>query len=196
MVAVFYYLVLSKQPNMKKNLTAILLFCFLHSFADTPGKAKMYPSKVSFQNLDSLTNYTFYYRTRYGNGDTAYILKDGSIIIPSSGGAPDGIWFWGVNKSTKKYTDTVSVDNYYAPNYVFIINKIENDSIYYTKKELSNENNIANEGNTSDITDKELIADAKKAKQNHYIKIGGFIALGVGALVGIVLFLKRKKKMS
>ncbi len=179
---------------MKQVLTAILFLSFFYSFADTPGKAKMHDSKVSFQNLDSLTNYKFYYQPNYGNGDSVLTLKDGSIIIPSSGGAPDGISFWGVNTSTQKHTDTVNVPNYYAPDYVFIINKIENDSIYYTKKELSNKNNIVNEGNTDSIANKELIANAKKAKQNHYFKISGFVALGVVAMGGIVWYVRRRKK--
>ncbi len=181
---------------MKQLLTLILIVSAQYTFADTPGKAKMHPSKVSFQNLASLTDYQFYYRATRSNNDSIYVLKDVSVIIPSSGGAPDGIEFWGVNNSTKKHTDTIEVNNYYAPDYVFIINKIQNDSIYYTKKELSNANEILSEGNTDDIANKELIADAKKAKQNHYIKIGGFVALGVAALGGIVWFLRRRKKQT
>ncbi|MBP6431872.1 MAG: LPXTG cell wall anchor domain-containing protein [Ferruginibacter sp.] len=179
---------------MKQGLLFVLLFCTINLFADTPGKAKMNPSKVSFQNLASLSNYKFFYQKKYGGSDSVYPLKDGSITIPGSGGAPDGIWFWGINTSTQKHTDTINVDNYYAPDYVFIINKVENDSIYYTKKELSNANDIVSEGETNDIDDKELIANAKKAKQNHYLKIGLFSALGLAALGGIIWFLRRRKK--
>jgi hypothetical protein len=180
---------------MKQLLTLILIVSAQYTFADTPGKAKMHPCKVTLQNLEKFTNYTFYYTRQYA-GDSVFTLKESSIIIPPSGGAPDQIGFWGTNTVTKQNTDTITVDNYYAPDYVFIINKIQNDSIYYTKKELSNANEILSEGNTDDIANKELIADAKKAKQNHYIKIGGFVALGAAALGGIIWFLKRRKKQT
>ncbi len=181
---------------MAKNIL-LLLTCIIYCFAakaDTPGKAKMHESKVSFQNVKQLKDYTFYYDFNYGDNQ-GVIEGDTSLIIPPSGGAPDGFIFWGINNSTKKSTDTILFSNYYAADAVIILSAVKNDSIQYSNTPLSNANEILSEGNTDSIANKQLIADAKKAKQNHYIKVGLFSLAGVAALGGLIwFFIKRRKK--
>jgi hypothetical protein len=180
---------------MKQLLTAIFFLSALFSFADTPGKKEMYESKITFQNINKISHYTWYWQMDNSTEINSF-RTDTSFYMSASKGAPVTYKFWGTNGITSPAmsTDTILFHNYYSPDYVIIINGIDGVKIQYTQKELSNKNKIENEGNTDDITDKQLIADAKKAKQSHYVKIGGFIALGVGALVGIILFLKRKKR--
>ena len=181
---------------MAKNILLLLssvVYCFAVK-ADTPGKAKMHESKVSFQNVKQLKDYTFYYDFNYGDNHGA-IIADTSLIIPPSGGAPDGFIFWGINNKTKKSTDTILFSNYYAADAVIILSAVKNDSIQYSNKQLSNANEILSEGNTDSIANRQLIADAKKAKQNHYIKVGLFSLAGAAALGGILwFFVKRRKK--
>jgi LPXTG-motif cell wall-anchored protein len=181
---------------MDKNIL-LLLTCIVNCFAaiaDTPGKAKMHESKVSFQNVKQLKDYTFYYDFNYGDNHGA-ITADTSLIIPPSGGAPDGFIFWGINNRTKKSTDTILFSNYYAADAVIILSAVKNDSIQYSNTPLSNANEILSEGNTDNISNKQLIADAKKAKQNHYIKVGLFSLAGAAALGGLIwFFLRRRKK--
>jgi LPXTG-motif cell wall-anchored protein len=178
----------------KTIILAAIIFCGSQLFADTPGKAKMHDSKISFQGVKDIAGYTFYWVLE--NGDKPDIITtDTSFFMMSSGGAPYSYFFWGVNTSTKKSTDTVRFYNYYSPDYVIILNAVKNDSVYYTQKELSNANDIVNEGNTDSIANKQLVADAKAAKQKHYVKIGLFTAAGLAALGGLVwYFLRRRKK--
>lgn len=179
---------------MKQLLTVFLFFSLSYTFADTPGKRKMFDSKISFQNIVKFSNYTFYWSAAGVQQNNVILISDTSQYMSATGGAPMDYFLWAVNNQTKKSTDTVSFHNYYSPDYVVIINEIKEDSILYNRLELSNKNTIVSETNTNEINDKTLIADAKKAKQNHYLKIGGFITLGLAALGGIVWFFKRKKK--
>ena len=178
----------------KKTITLVaIIFCGIQLFADTPGKAKMHDSKISFQGVKDIPSYTFYWAME--RGDKADMLtSDTSFIMISSGGAPYSYSFWGINNSTKRSTDTVRFYNYYSPDYVIILNAVKNDSVYYTQKQLSNANDIVSEGNTDSITNKQLITDAKAAKQKHYVKIGLFTAAGVAALSGLVWFFVRRRK--
>jgi hypothetical protein len=180
---------------MRKYLSiTILFFCLsLIVLADTPGKATMYDSQISFQNIEKFKDYNFYWSSENGN-QPQLITKDITESMASTHGAPMQYIFWAVNKATQKSTDTVEFHNYYAPDYVIILNSLAGDSIGYTQKELSNKNKIVSEGNTDDITNKELVVEAKKAKRNHYIKVVLFSLLGIGALAGLIwYFVKRKR---
>jgi LPXTG-motif cell wall-anchored protein len=162
--------------------------------ADTPGKAKMHESKVSFQDVKKIPGYTFYWKQE-GKDNYDSVTSDSSLILASSGGAPYRYLFWGINNTSKKSTDTILFDNYYAPDYVVIVNDVKQDSIYYTTIELSNANKIVTGSNTGSVANKQLVADAKKATQNHYTKIILFSLAGIAALAGLILyFIRRKKK--
>lgn len=180
--------------NKINMLLTIIVFSFFSVKADTPGKAKMYESKVSFQDVKKNSGYTFYWKEE-GKDKYDTIVSDSTMILASSAGAPYSYWFWGINNVTKKSTDTIQFHNYYAPDYVVIIKDVKLDSIYYTQKELSNANKIITNENTDNIKNKQLISDAKKAKQNHYTKIILFSIAGIVALAGLIwYFIKRKKK--
>jgi hypothetical protein len=179
---------------MKQLSVFILLFCTLNLFADTPGKKEMHDSKVSFQNVGNRTHYTLYWQMgEYGKAEI--FNSDTSFYMSASRGAPVQYFLWAVNKivNPSMSTDTISFHNYYSPDYVIIINEIKGNSILYKQVELSNKNKIVSEGNTDEITDKTLIAEAKKAKRNHYINIGFFIVLGL-VLLNVVVWLFRRKK--
>lgn len=178
----------------KKAITlAALFFCSCHLFADTPGKAKMHDSKISFQGVKDIPGYTFYWVLEHGDKPDI-ISMDTSFYMMSSGGAPYGYYFWGINNNTKKSTDTVRFYNYYSPDYVIILNGVKNDTVSYTTKELSNANDIVSEGNTDSITNKQLIADAKAAKRSHYYKVAGLITAAVVALGGLTWFFIRRRQ--
>lgn len=174
----------------------VVFFCMANSFADTPGKATMYDSKISFQGIKNLTGYTFFWAMdRSDKTDT--INNDVSLNMMSSRGAPYSYSFWGISNSTKKSTDTIQFSNYYSPDYVIILNAVKNDSIYYTRKELSNANGIVSEGNTDSIANKQLVADAMATKHKHYTKFGLFALAGAVALGGLIwFFVTRRKKKS
>ena len=180
---------------MLKKVIALfaVFFCIAGSFADTPGKATMYDSKISFQGVKDITGYTFFWTVeRSDKADT--ITNDVSLNMMQSRGAPYSYLFWGISNSTKKSTDTIYFSNYYSPDYVIILNAVKNDSIYYTSKELSNANQIVNEGNTDSVANKQLVADAMAAKRKHYTKFGLLALAGVVALGGLIWFFVRRNK--
>jgi LPXTG-motif cell wall-anchored protein len=178
----------------KKTITFIAaVFCCAYSFADTPGKAEMYSSTVSFQGVKTIAGYTFYWSMeRMDSVDR--ITGDTSLSMMATHGAPFLYWFWAVNNSTKKSTDTVHFHNYYSPDYVIILNGVKNDSIYYTQKELSNANDIVQEGNTDSIANKQLVAGAKAARRKHYTKVSLFYLAGIAGLGGLTWFFVRRRK--
>jgi len=177
-------------------LLSMVAISFFTVKADTPGKAKMHESKVSFQDIKKVTGYTFYWKQE-GKDNYDIVTSDSSLTLASSGGAPYRYLFWGINNGSKKPTDTILFDNYYAPDYVVIINDVKKDSIYYSRIELSNANKITNGENTDSIVNKQLITDAKKAKQGHYTNIILFSLAGIAALGGLTgyFILRRKKKL-
>ncbi|MGC4101356.1 LPXTG cell wall anchor domain-containing protein [Ferruginibacter sp.] len=179
---------------IKRSLAVCsILLCNIYAFADTPGKAEMHSSKISFQGIKDMTGYTFYWSGK--NMDNAEaITADTSLDMMSSHGAPFSYWFWAVNSSTKKSTDTVLFSNYYSPDYVIILHAIKNDSLYFSKQELSNANKIVSEGNTDSISNKQLVADAKAAKRGHYTNIILYSVAGLAGLAGIIWFFVRRRK--
>lgn len=178
----------------KKTITfiAAVFYCG-YLLADTPGKAEMYGSNITFEGVKNIGGYTFYWSMeRMDSIDK--VTEDATFYMMPTHGAPYSYWFWGINNTTKKSTDTIHFHNYYSPDYVIILNGVKNDSIAYTQKELSNANNIVSEGNTDSISNKQLIADAKAFRRKHYVKVGGFIAAGVVALGGLIWFFVRRRK--
>ncbi|MGG9961894.1 hypothetical protein [Ferruginibacter sp. SUN106] len=173
----------------------VALFYSVCLFADTPGKAEMYESKISFQGVTNIAGYTFYWAMERSN-TADVVTTDSSFYMAASHGAPYSYSFWAINNITKKSTDTIPFHNYYSPDYVIILNAVKNDSIYYTQKELSNANDIVHEGNTDSIANKQLIADAKSFKRKHYIRVGLFCVAGIAGLGGLIWFFvtRRKKK--
>jgi LPXTG-motif cell wall-anchored protein len=172
---------------------AFAVFCSSYVAADTPGKATMHESKITFQSAKNIPGYTFYWAMeRAGNTDT--LTADASFYMAASQGAPYTYIFWGVNETTKISTDTIHFSNYYSPDDVILLSAVKDNKIYYTKKELSNANDIISEGNTDSIANKQLVADAKAAKRKHYTKIGLFVLAGIAALGGLILFFVRRKK--
>ncbi len=180
---------------LKKTITfiAAVFYCG-YLLADTPGKAEMYGSNITFEGVKNIGGYSFYWSMeRMDSVDK--VTEDATFYMMPTHGAPVSYCFWGINNNTKKSTDTVYFHNYYSPDYVILLNGVKKDSIYYTQKELSNANSIVSEGNTDSIANKQLVAAAKAAKRKHYVKVGGFIAAGVVAL-GVLLwfFVRRRKK--
>ena len=172
--------------------TAIIFYC-TYLFADTPGKATMHDSKINFQGIKNISGYTFYWDVeRVGKPDV--ITTDSSFYMAATHGAPIQYSFWAINTATQKSTDTIYFSNYYSPDYVVILNAVKNDAIQYSLIELSNANEIVSEGNTDSIANKQLIADAKSAKRNHYIKVSLFSLAGAAALGGLTWFFIRRRK--
>lgn len=177
-------------------LSAIGMVLLQMAMADSPGKREMHPSKVTFQNIQQLAGYTFYYQFHY-SGNTGTFTADTTLIIPPSGGAPDEVQVWAINNKSKKSTDTITFSNYYAPDEVIILSGIKNDSLLYTKAGLSNNNEIVSDTNTGSITNKELVKEAEAVKKNHYYKIVAYSGAAVIALTALVwFFIKRKKKQT
>lgn len=181
---------------MKKIATCFFysLILILNATADSPDKKKMNESKVVLQGINNCKGYTFYHVYHWGNPG-GILGSDTTLIIPPSGGAPNGFQFWGINKKTGKSTDTIDFNNYYSADEVFIINKIEKDSIYSEKKELSNENEIVEEGNTDSINNRQLVTEARQIKKSHYTKIVLLCIAGLVALTAMVWIFLRKKKL-
>lgn len=176
-------------------LMTAVFFC-LFAKADSPGKREMKPCKVSFQNIKQWNNYTFHYSFHYG--DAAGLLQaDTSLVIPGSGGAPDGFAFWAIHNKTGKSTDTVTFYNYYDPDKVIILTGFKGDSIRYSNAELSNANEIVTSTNTDSIANKTLVEEAASVKRNHYYKIAAYSGAALIALAALTwFFLKKRKKQT
>ncbi len=179
-----------------KKISTFSLFLVLHTvalYADVPGKEIMNESKVTLQGISNLKSYSFHYIYHYGDKAGTF-SSDTTLIIPPSGGAPDGIELWAVNNKTGKSTDTLAFNNYYDADVVILFKKIEMDSIYYDKKQLSNKNGIIEEGNTDSINNRQLVTEAGQIKKRHYTKIIFLSLAGLIALTALVwiFILKRK----
>jgi hypothetical protein len=184
---------------MKKlTFTIIFIWAVILVRADEPGKKPNNPCRVTLQNVGSLKDYTCYWKKHYEDS-TIIIVNDSSIIIPGSGGAPDGAEFWAINKKTKKSTDTIRFANHYSPDYVLILAGVNNDSIQYKTTELSNENRYVetSKADTGAIANKDIVADAEKSEKKHYSKII-LLCAGAALAAGLLLWLyfRRRKKQT
>lgn len=179
-------------------LAALLAISFQAVKADTPGKATNHANKITLQNVAALKDYTLYWHKEYGD-TTIIISSDTSLVIPGSGGKPDGAEFWGVHKTTKRSTDTLQFSNYYAPDYVVILSGIQRDRFQYTQEQLSNENTIVKTENKDNIANKDLILDAEKIQNNHQLKnilLGAAAGVALGGLTWFVINRRKKKQQN
>jgi|GEM_PF-2021902 len=173
----------------------IFLFaCFspAFAFADMPGKATMYDSKVNFQHITALKDYVFYWQQR--DREVIKVTSDTGFDIQSSRGAPYRALFWGISKSSNLSTDTLEFANYYAPDYLLIIDSVVNNKIRFVKVELSNRNETVTEKHTDLIQDKTLVTEARKAKRNHYTRIILLSLAAATAIGGMSWWLVRRKR--
>lgn len=166
---------------IREFLFIFLCLCTIKSNADAPGKQPMSESKISIQNISRLADYDFYWQVEYDSAKS--IMVDTILLIPSSGGAPYNAAFWGVHKTTKQSTDTLSFENYYAPDYLIMIDTIANNKFRYTKKEISNNNAGGVSGDKDDL-------DYAK---NSSTKIILLSAISLIALILLVWFFIRRK---
>jgi hypothetical protein len=182
---------------MKQLLIVFLLNTIASAvLADTPGKPTNNSNKVTLQGVASLGDYTLYWKKHYGD-TTIIVTGDTSLVIPGSGGAPDGADFWGIHKKTKKSTDTISISNYYSPDYVLLLSGMKGDSIRYVQDELSNANKITETVNKDSITNKQLVADAEKITENHTwrnVLLGTLAGAALGGLAWFFISRRKKKK--
>lgn len=161
---------------------SLLIFCLYATItkADMPGKKSMSDSKVIIQKINKLTAYDFYWRIE---DDSAKLIKgDTTLSIPSSAGAPYNAIFWGVNRETQKSTDTLSFENYYAPDYTVSIDTIENNKFRYTQKKILN-NNAGGVTGDNDVND-------EKTNSSRIIMFGAISLIALILLIWI--FIRRK----
>lgn len=176
----------------KTFLLALALLTASFACADVPGKATMYDSKVNFQHIPALKEYVFYWQQR--DRDRIKVTSDTGFDIQSSRGAPYRAMFWGVSKSSNLSTDTLEFANYYAPDYLLIIDSVVNNKIRFVKVELSNRNETVTEKHMDLIQNKTLVTEARKAKRNHYTRIILLSLAAAAAIGGISWWLVRRKK--
>ena len=177
---------------MKRNiifLVTLLTPCLL--FSDSPGKRAMSDSKITFQDVGKLSCYSLVWTRKY---DTAriYFHSDTSLILPSSGGAPDNAMVWGIDKKSGQNTDTIFFENYYAPDYVIIFDSSANGKLLYQKRTLSNANETSL-NDTTGIANKDLIKEAETARTNHNTKITILALSSVLALTAIIFFFVHRR---
>lgn len=178
----------------KRTLLAVIGIALLQlAMADTPGKKEMHASKVTFQNVQQLAGYTFYYHFHYGDAKGLF-SSDTTLVIPPSGGAPDGFELWAVNNKTNKSTDTVTFSNYYSPDEVIILSGVKNDSLLYSRAGLSNKNEIVSDANTGSITNKALVKEAEAVKKKHYYKIAAYSGAALIALAALIWFFVHRRR--
>ena len=172
---------------MSKTIFFVFTFLFCVSIlGDTPGKKSMSDSRVTFNNIQHLGDYVFYWQGEY---DSAYIVKsDTTLSIPGSGGKPLDAMFWGMNKKTKENTDTIFFSNYYSPDYLITIDTVTNgNKLIYLKSTLSN-SNVG--GDHDDIDDVEYA-------KNSTTKIFLLAAISLIALLLLIwFFIKRKNRVN
>ncbi len=180
---------------MIKQSLLILAFFMLSSiaWADVPGKREMKSCTIRIQGIATFNDYRFYYVNNYGEEKNLF-RTDTNLIIPGSGGAPFSLFVWAINNKSNKSTDTLVFDNYYSPNKVVTIRKIENDSIKLEESEFSNDNKIVETVNDQEIVNKDIATEAKKAEKKQSVTIFIFGAIGIIALGGIAWLYMRLKK--
>lgn len=170
----------------------------LQARADMPGKKSMAESKVTFQDLNKFKDWEFHWEAEYGGGK-GIMSGDTSVAIPGSGGAPADAYFWAINKSTGKSTDSIHFSNYYDPDYIVILKSIAADTLAYKMVSLTNANAEGDEdkGGLQDVKNKKLIEDARDIAYSKNTKYFIYIGLPLLALIIlIVYFIKRKKRTS
>lgn len=180
---------------MKKILvTCIAISCIIISKADEPGKPVNHDRRITIQNMVSLKDYTCYWHKHYADS-TIVLSSDTMMLIPGSGGVPDGAEFWAVNNKTKKSTDTIYLYNHYDADLVMALEGVTGNTISYSPTSLTNENKLVETKDTNTVNNKELVKEAEAESKKHYTKIillCSGAALAIGLLVW--LYIKRKRK--
>ncbi len=180
---------------MKKIfVTCIAIACILILKADEPGKPVNHDRRVTIQNIVSLKDFTCYWHKHYGDS-TITLSGDTMMLIPGSGGAPDGAEFWAVNNKTKKSTDTIYLSNHYDADLVMGLEGVTGNSISYSSTSLSNANKLVETKDTNAVNNKELVKEADAESQKHYTKII-LLCTGAALAIGLLvwLYIKRKRK--
>ncbi|MEO5646820.1 MAG: hypothetical protein ABIQ56_00580 [Chitinophagaceae bacterium] len=183
------------NQKLKLLILSVLFFPLTKSFADEPGKRHMEDSKVTFQDLGKWKDYEFHWEAEYGSRGLLY--GDTTVILPRTSGAPGDAFFWALNKTTGKSTDTIFFSNYYDPDYVIILKSISGDSLKYKMTKLSNANATGDEdkGGLGDIKNQKLIEDARVhaySKNTKYLLMIGLPVLAL--IIMIVYFIIRRKR--
>src|SRR5437588_6644767 len=122
------------------------------AFSDAHGKKTMTGSKLSFQNTRKFDQFDFYWK--FENDSARLFNSDTSFIIPGSAGRPLEARFWAVNKKTKNHSDTLFFQNYYAPDYVIILDSA-GSKLGYHKTTLSNKNQLTDNAGADEVENKD-----------------------------------------
>lgn len=151
----------------------------------------MSDSRITFQDVGKMSGYDLVWVRKY---DTNKIIfhSDTTLILPSSGGAPDNAIVWAIDKRTGASTDSIIFENYYAPDYVIILDSSRNGKLLFQKKTLSNANETSDD-DTSGIANKELIKEAERTKTDHNTKITILALSSVLALTAIIFFFVHRR---
>ena len=123
---------------VKKIIFSIACLYFLNAQADAPGKRSMSDSKITFKNTGKLSGYTFYWQLQ--NDSAEAFTNDSTFIIPGSGGVPTRATVWGIDKKTSESTDSIFLDNYYAPDFIITLDTISGNKLLYSKDQKANGN--------------------------------------------------------
>jgi hypothetical protein len=153
----------------------------------------MKESKLTLQGVENIPGYALFFTTNF-DSEIRAIYSDSTITILPGGGAPDGVHLWGINKKTKRSTDTLNFYNHYSPDAVIVLQSVLRDSLKYQNIELSNSNAIVTEGNTDRINNKQLVAEATEVKANHLNRIILLFLTGIIAFAGLAWMYVRKKR--
>jgi hypothetical protein len=126
------FLALRKKRGAQAAMVLLFAAASLPGRADTPDKKRMNDSRAQFKNLTAFAEqYRFYVHHHYA--DTTIELRgDTTVVIPASGGAPDGILFWAVHRKTGASTDTVQYDNYYDPDRLLRLDSVVSGKLKLT----------------------------------------------------------------
>lgn len=171
---------------MKLFALSIFLLLTIGASADLVGNKPRPDCTISFTNVDTYKNYTFYY-TRDRDGEILDIKKsvviNNKTIVDLRGGygAPDYVMFYAKNKKTGKNTEEVYL-NIDDEDYLLTVDKIENNKIYHS------------------------ISFVKKAKKNKQKSTGfinnsnfpyqaGMLGISGFSLIGLLFFYHYKRKL-
>jgi hypothetical protein len=171
---------------MKLFALSIFLLLTIGASADLVGNKPRPDCTISFTNVDTYKNYTFYY-TRDRNGEILDIKKsvviNNKTIVDLRGGygAPDYVMFYAKNKKTGKNTEEVYL-NIDDEDYLLTVDKIESNKIYHSIS---------------------YVKKAKKPKQkstsfinnSNFPYQAGMLGISGFSLIGLLFFYHFKRKL-
>jgi hypothetical protein len=179
---ILYY---TNQPIelMKLFTLSILLLITIAASADMVGNKPRPSCSISFANVDTYKNYTFYY-TRDRNDEvldeTKSVVINNKTVIDLRGGygAPDYIMFYAKNKKTGINTEKIYLSNDHE-DYILSVDTIENNKIYHSISHVKKANQ-----KTSGF-----ISNSNFPYQAGMLGISGF------SLIGLLFFYHFKRKL-